>query len=132
MALDQQRIRFLGKAISAAQALGGSVEGDEAEPFVRALYEEWLGAGVALDQAPAWLAARLANEFRYAAEPPRWVEEEPSWPFFEGMPMVFISQASAGALSPGTVTYLFGARSPYKTGFKVTYRVVTQIEEALA
>jgi hypothetical protein len=129
MALDQQRIRFLGKAIVAAQALGGSVEGDEAEAYVGALYQEWLGTGLALDQAASWLADRMANEFRHTSQPPRWVEEEPSWAFFEGKPMVFISQASAGALSPGTVTYLFGARTPYKSGFKVTYRVVTQIEE---
>jgi hypothetical protein len=130
MALDPQRIRFLGKAIGAAHRLGGSVEGDAAEAYVSALYQEWLGTGLALDQAPSWLAARMVNDFGHTSEPPTWVEEEPSWPFFEGKPMVFVSQASAGALAPGTVAYLFGARTPYKSGFKVIYHVVTQIEES--
>jgi hypothetical protein len=96
------------------------------------LYAEWKATGKPLDEAAAWLDQRLNDTFLFLKNPPVWVEDEPSWPFFEGKPMVFLSQTmdsspvGKSALSPGETVYLFAARQKYKTGFKMHFEVVSQ------
>jgi hypothetical protein len=104
------------------------MEGADAKPYLDALYSEWLSTGKQLPEVEAWLSTRLAREFKFTNEPPVWIEDEPSWLFLNGKPMTFISQSSAGALSPGETVYLFGARQPKGTGFEMTYRVTSQFE----
>jgi hypothetical protein len=128
MTIDAQRIRFKGKAISAAHAFRGSVEGADAKPFIDALYEQWLSTGQQLSEVERWLLDRFSDEFKYTNEPPQWVENEPSWPFLNGKPMTFISQCTVGELSPGETVFLFGARQPKGKGFEVIYRVISQFE----
>ena len=86
-----------------------------------------------MDEAEAWLDQRLSDTFLFLNDPPVWVQDEPLWPFFEGKPMVFLSQTemdnsrvSESALSPGETVYLFAARQKYKTGFKMHFEVVSQ------
>lgn len=136
MALDPDRIRFKGKLIAAAIRKGGSVEDSQAGPFIDKLLEEWRRSGKTLEQSAAWLDERLNGVFLSLTNPPRWVEEEPAWPFLDGTPMVFLSQTtmdnspvSAAALSPGETVYLFAARQPAGKGFKMQYRMVSQFEE---
>jgi hypothetical protein len=128
MALDPLRTRFLGKAIVAAHSVGGSIEGDDARPFVDLLYHEWSQTGQDISEAASWLQRRLTGEFKTVAQAPVWIEDEPAWPFLDGRPMVFISQATTGELSPGGAVYLFGARRAKGTGFEVVYRTVSQFE----
>jgi hypothetical protein len=65
--------------------------------------------------------------------PPHWVEDEPAWPFFNGEPMVFISQCTLprnpiteSQLTWETEVYVFGARIPLTKGYKIEYRIVEQ------
>jgi hypothetical protein len=67
--------------------------------------------------------------------PPVWVEEEPTWPFLDGKPMVFLSQTkidrtpvSDQLLSPGSTVYLFGARQVDGKGFRMIYKTVSQFD----
>lgn len=135
--MDEKKVRFKGKLISAALRKNASVEDSEARGFVDALYSEWVGSGASLDELPAWLDMRLSGEFRALNSPPVWVEEEPAWPFLDGKPMVFLSQTkmdetaiSASLLSPGETVYLFGARQVAGRGFRMIYRTVSQFEES--
>jgi hypothetical protein len=130
MSLDPHRIKFKGKAFVAAHAALGSLDSPEAEPFVEELYSEWVALGKEFSELPAWLPSRLALEFKYVDKAPRWVEEEPAWPFQDGKPMTFISQAEVGDLSPGEVVYVFGARRSHGSGFETVYRVISQFEGA--
>lgn len=139
MALDQTKIRFKGKLISASHESGGSVSSPEAEAFVSALYEEWLCRGEPIEACSVWLRNRLKGCFQSLNEEPSWVEDEPNWPFHNGLPMVFISQTAIGEhepavskLSPGETVYLFGARSPEGKGFRMAYRVVSQFGALLS
>ena len=133
--IDPDRIRFGGQVRKTVDKMNASVEGAEARPFVDMLYAEWKQAGKPENEITTWLAARLQNVFLSLAAPPRWVEEEPAWPFHQGKPMVFISQitiddseVSQTSLSSGETLYLFGAREPEGTGFRMFYKVVSQFE----
>ena len=128
MSLDPQRVRFRGKALVAAHAALGSLDGPDAAAFFESLYSEWVALRKDLSEAPTWLATRLASEFKAVGPAPRWVEEEPSWPFQDGKPMTFISQAAVGELSPAEVVYVFGARRPRGSGYEMVYRVISQFE----
>lgn len=131
--MDKDKIRFLGKTITIAHEFGGSTDGDGAQPFVDALYEEYTAAGK--PDVTDWLQSRLATAFEAIGEPPRWIEQEPSWPYYGGRPMVFISQAdlvendvTARSLGYDQTVYLFGARSEVSVGgFELVYQTVTQI-----
>jgi hypothetical protein len=136
MALDPDRTRFKGKLIAAAIRKGGSVEDAQAGPFIDKLLEEWRRSGATLEESARWLDERLKDVFLSLNGPPKWVEEEPAWPFLDGIPMVFLSQTqmdnssvSVAALSPGETVYLFAARQPVGNGFKMQYRTVSQFEE---
>jgi hypothetical protein len=136
MSFDPTRIRFKGKLISVAHEYGGSVETPDAEAFSSSLYDEWSHRGEPIEKCADWLRGRLKDCFQSLNEAPAWVEEEPSWPFHNGQPMVFISQTTFGEqeparskLSPGETVYVFGARSPEARGFRMIYKVVCQFKE---
>lgn len=133
MTLDKDRIRFKGKAISAAIASGGSLESDAASPFFESLYTDWKASGVSLGASESWLKERLAGVFKSLEHPPVWIEDEPSWPFLDGRPMVFLCQCSmpenglsSSELSPGETVYLFGARKAENGKTRMVYVTVSQ------
>lgn len=137
MQLDKARIRFHSKLMSAAQQLGGSASGDESQPFVDSLYCDWLDESLPLSSVVQWLDAKLQNVFESLDSPPEWIEEEPDWPFIDGVPMVFVSQTSflgtplANArLSVGETIYLFAGRRCFDDGrVRMEYRVVSQFAD---
>ena len=134
MALDRDRIRFKGKALSAAIRCGGSIEHDDAGPFFDNLYAEWQGSGLSLDASEGWLDERLKDAFKCVERAPEWVdEEEPLWPFIDGKPMVFLAQCTMKddelgreELSPGETAYLFGGRKHEDGKVRMTYTTVSQ------
>lgn len=133
MALDSDRIRFKGKAISAAIKCGGSIEHEDAASFFDLLYQEWKASGVGLSGSETWLTDRLTGNFKSLGAAPIWVEDEPTWPFLDGKPMVFLCQCSmpengilASELSAGETVYLFGGRKSENGKVKMTYRTVSQ------
>ena len=133
MALDPDRIRFKGKAISAAIQCGGSIEHEEAENFFDMLYQDWKGSGIGLSASEAWLIDRLKGIFKSLGDAPIWVEDEPKWPFLNGKPMVFLCQQSmpehgelAAELSAGETVYLFGCRKTENGKTQMVYRTVSQ------
>ena len=135
MILDREKIRFKGKAIKAAIDLNASISDEEATPFFEQLYREYQSILPSLSPE-AWLRQRLSNTFISMTVPPTWVEDEPAWLFFEGEPMVFISQTtvpesevSKQSLSPGETIYVFGIRRPVARGFQMIYRTVSQFRE---
>ena len=135
MTLDRDLIVFHGKVITVAQdKFMGSCSGREGEPFVDGLYKEYVAAG-----RPAtpedWLGKRLQGEFKCVDQPPRWVEDEPSWPFHGRKPMVFICQTSLpenettrDSLTWDTEVYLFGSRVPGcgNDSYGIEFRAVMQ------
>lgn len=126
MPLDPQRVRFSAKAIVAAHQAGGTLDSAEARQLLDELFIEWTASGLRFDELPEWLSARLRSEFQSIGAAPVWVEEEPGWPFFDGEPMVFISQSSVEGLSPGETVYVFAAKRERGKGFEMHYRVVSQ------
>ncbi|MCC9658783.1 hypothetical protein [Rhodopirellula halodulae] len=136
MELDKDRIRFHGKLMSAAQRFGGSASGDESQPFVDTLYREWLDESLPLSSVGPWLDAKLQNTFESLDSPPHWVEDEPAWPFIDGVPMVFVSQTSFAdtplandRLSVGETIYLFAGRRSDAGRIRMEYRVISQFAQ---
>ena len=131
--LDKTAMRFQARVMTLAQErFGASCEGRDAEPFLEQVYRDYVAAG-SPERLEEWIERRLQGVFLSIGDPPRWVEDEPAWPFFEGRPMVFVSQTS---LKKNIITekdltwdeevYLFGIRIPLSKGYRVEYRVVTQ------
>lgn len=136
MALDAEQIRFEGKAISAAMKLGASLEDKEAAPFLAQLYVEWKKLEIPLASTEAWFSKRLGGVFKFVDAPPKWIEEEPAWPFIDGRPMVFLSQCShpkegalSSELSAGETVYLFAGRRTENGKTRMEYRTVSQFEK---
>lgn len=129
---NKEEMRFKAKVMRLAQErANASCEGEEADPFLESIYREYLSVEPA--DVDAWIGSKLRSSFLFVNDPPRWVEEEPSWPFFEGRPMVFIEQyslpkneVSEEHLTWGEVLYLFGCRVPTERGYRVEFRIVTQ------
>lgn len=130
---DKDAMRFQAKVMAVAKRkLNAKCEGAQAEDFLNEIYREYQEAGKPRD-AEAWITDRLRGEFLYVSDPPSWVEVEPTWPFFNGKPMVFVSQTllpqnevTTKHLTWDQVVYLFGARVPDPDGYMVEYRTVTQ------
>lgn len=130
---DKAAMRFQAKVMSIAiEHFDASCEGPEAEPFLDKIYENYVKAG-SPDNMVGWIKEQLKDEFLSVGEPPRWVEDEPAWPFLEGRPMVFVSQTqlerndvTENHLTHGQVVYVFGARVHLDRGYRVEYRIVTQ------
>jgi hypothetical protein len=136
---DREFIAFCATLADVAEErFSASCEGEGSEAFCRRLFEEYAAAGKTKD-VRRWLAARLEGEFVWVAAPPVWVEDEPSWPFEAGRPMVFVAQLS---LEKGPVTekhlawneelYLFGSRVPssHVSGkHEMKYKIVVQYRD---
>lgn len=136
MAVNADLIRFEGKAISAAMKLGGSLEDKEAAPFLAQLFAEWKKLEIPLASTEAWFMKRLGGVFKFVEAPPRWIEEEPIWPFIDGRPMVFLSQCSlpkegalSSELSAGETVYLFAGRRTVSGKTRMEYKTVSQFEK---
>ncbi len=135
MALDRDMLLFQGKAMSFAdEEFAASFEGKGGEKFLDDLYAQYQAAGK--PEVRSWLKNELAKHFFCMAEKPSWVGEEPAWPFFEGKPMGFIGQISLVEnevtkkhLTWDNVVYVFGARVPYRDGYRMEYRLVVQIRD---
>lgn len=139
MSTEKEFIKFCAAlGDMAEERFSASCEGEGAEEFCRALYEEYVAEGKPKG-LKEWLAPRLAGEFVWVTAPPIWVEGEPSWPFEGGRPMVFVAQLS---LEKGPITekhlswdeeiYLFGSRvpSPHVPGkHEMKYRIVVQYRD---
>ena len=132
MALDRDLLVFHGKVMTVArEELAASFEGKDGEKFIDNLFAQYQAEGK--PEIRSWLKTELTKHFLWVAEKPKWAEEEPAWPFFEGRPMVFIGQLflpendiTKMHLTWGNVVYVFGARVPYRDGFRMEYRTVEQ------
>ncbi|MBL8812984.1 MAG: hypothetical protein JNM43_22645 [Planctomycetaceae bacterium] len=131
-----EKMRFEGKAVSAAMKLGGSLEDKEAAPFLDRLYNEWKELAIPLASTEAWLSKRLGGTFKCIGSTPVWIEDEPAWPFIDGKPMVFLSQCShpkegslSSELSAGETVYLFAGRRTTNGKTRMEYRTVSQFEK---
>ncbi len=134
--IDKAFILFYSSVMEVAEKeFSASCEAEEgSEEFAKKLHQEYLTAGSPED-LKAWIKERLRGVYSCVTTPPRWIEEEPHWPFHDGQPMVFITQASLtqnevteNRLTWDTEVYLFGARVPLGKGYRVVYRVVEQDE----
>lgn len=132
--LDKDRISFGGLLIRLALEFGASLEAEGADKFEDELYGEYLAAGKP-DSLEAWLREKVKVSFKSMDKPPQWVEDEPSWPFFNNKPMIFISQTELTEtsfnqefLTWDEVIYLFGARKPFKKGYEMVYTTVSQLK----
>ena len=137
MQFDKEAMLFKAKILSVAEKKFFASCQDNpngAGQFRDKLYQEYVSAGKPCTPV-VWLEERLKSEFLYVTEPPKWVEEEPTWPFYKGRPMVFISQTNLPenevtreSLTWDTVLYFFGIRD-YDENGKITgavYRTVMQ------
>lgn len=131
MKIDRDRILFHSRMMEVAEEFHASVE-DGGESYRDEIYSEYLNAGAPKDVA-GWLRDRLSKEFVWVETPPAWIEEEPTWPFYAGRPMVFIAQftlpdtpVARDRVSSGQTLYLFAIRVPSEGGFQLKYEVVMQ------
>jgi hypothetical protein len=130
---DKQEMIFGSKVLSVVmKKLNASVQGEECEKFIEELYSKFKTAGSPKD-IEQWIFDNIKDQFQFIDTPPNWVEDEPNWPFMNAKPMIFIGQHDIRAgkvadnqLDSGITLYLFGARIPYKDGFKLEYVTVSQ------
>ncbi len=129
--LDKEAMRFQARVMKLAQEIGASCEGQAAEPWLDGIYARFKTD--APSDRDAWIREELKAAFLSVADPPNWVESEPSWPFWEGRPMVFVTQyalpdsaVARDSVTTHEVIYIFGVRLPAERGYRVEYRIVTQ------
>lgn len=135
MRLDLQKLKFGGKLNEVAHKyFAGCFDEDKANALVDSLYAEFVEA--APDSQIDWMRERLKNIFLFATEPPQWIQARPSWPFYEGSPMVFVRQFTVpntatveSYLSDNSTLYVFGIRVQIENGWRMEYRVIQQNEE---
>src|SRR4051812_47422349 len=95
MKFDPDELMFQGTAHRIAEKeMSASLTEDRDKRFLSALWLAYKDAGKP-KPADAWLRDRLRAAFVSAAEPPRWIERRPMWPFFDGRPMTFVKQVDA-------------------------------------
>jgi hypothetical protein len=141
MGLDVEELRFCGIVASVAEdEMSASINDDEDRAFRSALYQDYVKAGKPKDKKD-WITQELKKHFLCVTSPPEWIERTtiPTWPFYNGRPMVFISQISVpgndvtkAAVSPDVVLYVFGSRNPVPdvpNGWESVYRVVEQVRD---
>jgi hypothetical protein len=109
-----------------------SLPAADQEKFIGSLFQEYIKAGKPNKIKP-WIAQKLERLFVSVKDPPFWVEDHPSWPWQNGKPMVFLGQLAVPGneisrthVAENSVIYVFGARVPTSTGWKMEYRVVDQ------
>lgn len=123
--VDKSFILFSSVVIEiASKKFNAGVSHEEAEPFVKALYEKYIGLNLPQPDltwisatpksAKAWVADELEGKFTSYGQRPRWLHE-PSWRYLNGVPMSFVHQFSVEAGGDdyygGVMTYVFFGRS---------------------
>ncbi|MDO7909242.1 hypothetical protein Q6A49_01680 [Pseudomonas sp. 22-AL-CL-001] len=113
---------------------------EEAELFVKSLYEEYVASGLPLPTiewissrpkpSVLWVTKKLKERIKYDAVFPVWVDE-PSWRFIGAEPMTFMHQfeVSDGTAEEydGLVTYVFfGKQVSESGGWQVVVKMVQQ------
>jgi len=130
-----EQYKFWGRAQSLAEdELRASLTDDKEGLIVKELWEAYLADGKPKN-VNKWLIPRLKALFQYVSRPPEWVEDAPTWPFFNGRPMIFIDQigptdgrVTEELLSADNVIYVFGVREKVdeKGGWRMIYKVIYQ------
>jgi hypothetical protein len=136
---DLESLQFAGAIRSWVESeYGALLLGDEATPFCRSLWEEYVRAGKP-KRPKTWLNDVLPSHFQCIDQKPDWIERvRPRWPFFDDRPMVFIGRltvpntaASQQLAAPGAVLYLFGVRRSLPElppdSWEMAYTVVEQV-----
>ena len=133
--MDIKKIEFISMAGEVARGLNASIDAEGGGEFVEKIYLDFLEVENEFISGPEeWLKERMRSAFVFVTEPPVWIEEEPSWAYHEGRPMVFISQTplkrsriTEEFLTYDEVIYLFGLRKPTSgNGFEMKYVTITQ------
>lgn len=134
--LDLEKIDFLSEAGEVAHNLNASLYAHGADTFVDKIYTEYREAKErSRINQKKWLKNRLKNAFLYYEEAPVWIDDEPSWVYFEDSPMVFISQMKLKRnefteqyLTYDSVVYLFGIRKPGPSpeSYEMEYVTISQ------
>jgi hypothetical protein len=125
----------------AAKKYKAGISHEEAEGFVRSLFDEYLDQGHEaptvdwIDAVPkktiSWITTRLANSFRCYGVHPRWLDE-PSWRFIGNVPMDFVHQFEVDGASSedqylGLTTYVFFGRKELKNGdWEIVIKLIQQ------
>ncbi|WP_409261648.1 hypothetical protein [Pseudomonas putida] len=116
-------------AIAAKKHKAGTSH-EEAEAFVKCLFDEYMSQGhevptvdwivAAPKKTISWITTKLAGSFRCYGAPPKWLDE-PSWRFIDNVPMDFVHQFEvSNTLNDdsyqGLITYVFFGRKKLKDG----------------
>lgn len=133
MAHDPKKLLFFSKIYSIGEdEFAAGFPGTEGELLMEKMYGEFLDQGSPRD-VKSWLRVRLAKDFLYLENLPKWIEDTCAWPFFEGRPMVFIHQFSVSEtpfsekeIAPGVELYIFGIRKTVANGWQMHYLTVEQ------
>jgi hypothetical protein len=141
MAFDIEELKFCGMIGTVAEEeFAASLTDDREQTFAKALYEKYIAAGKPKNKKD-WIKQELKTNFIYVRNPPAWIEQTttPTWPFFEGKPMVFIDQlivpdneVSKATIAPGVVLYIFASKKPVTNvsgGWDMVYRIIEQVQD---
>lgn len=112
----------------------------EAELFVKSLYDEYLASGLPLPTiewissrpkpSVLWVTKKLKEKFKYDGAFPVWVDE-PSWRFIGAEPMTFMHQFEVSEDNAegygGLVNYVFfGKHFLEEGGWQLVVKIVQQ------
>lgn len=141
MGFDIEELKFYGLiGTIAEEEFSASITDDIDQHFVKMLYQQHNDVGKPKNKRE-WIRKELKKHFVCLTTLPAWIERLtiPSWPFFEGRPMVFIGQlnvphneVSEVTFSPGAVLYIFGSKKPVSDvpgGWEMEYRVIEQVPD---
>ena len=132
--LDKDTREFRRKMFDVVEKVyNANCDTEEAEEFVIYVFEHYKLSGLP-KKINEWLKDFLKDWYQYVDKPPVWVEEEPNWPYSNGKPMIFIKQftipktpITEEKLTWDNTIYVFGERIPYKSSYKVEYKIIEQI-----
>lgn len=126
-------MKFWVEASKVAKKHHASIEGGDAEVFIKELYALFSKQQEVKDKKK-WLSEILNHMFPYMEHPPKW-KGEPDWPFFDGKPMIFLHQftipLSAQHINfPLTDTvYVFALKNQHELGEGSAYKLIIQTED---
>jgi len=113
---------------------------EEAELFVKSLYDEYVSSGLPLPTmewisshpklSTMWVTKKLKEKFKYDGAFPVWVDE-PSWRFIGAEPMTFMHQFEVPKDNAegygGLVNYIFFGKKIFEDGgWQVVVKIVQQ------
>jgi hypothetical protein len=137
---EKQYIVFSSLVMSVAEKrFKAGTSHEEAEPFVRSLFEKYLKCDLdppALDwitlppkKTKSWIVSELSNCFQCCGEVPKWVDE-PSWRYIGDQPMSFAHQFEVTAGDESffnVVTYVFfGKKFDSSGGWELVTKLIQQ------